>query len=250
MAKSLLEESTVTKRFLFPRKKQIKNPFFINTKIGRLSCYRQLNDVNKKMLIVFHGSNEIINDYFEVFTEEIEKIGCNLLLVEYRGYSYSSGFASLTNIIDDISYVVEACGVSEDKIVVFGRSLGTIYAMHTVKLFPNIKGIIIESGFSDFYEKIKTRLSAEDIDTTEKELKKEVYKYFNIKEIVKNYKGASLFMHAIDDRTISVSQAKKMHEWANEPKTLSLYAEGGHSDIQDTNTERYFSDIKRFIDSL
>ena len=119
MPKSLLEESTVTKRFLFPRRKQIKDPFFIKTKIGKLSCYRQLNNVDKKMLIVFHGSNEIINDYLDVFAKEIEKIGYNLLLVEYRGYSYSSGFASLTNITDDINYIIEACGVSEDKIVIF-----------------------------------------------------------------------------------------------------------------------------------
>lgn len=250
MSQSLLEESTVTKRFLFPRRKHFDEPFFIKTKIGKLSCYRQLKDLNKKMLVVFHGSNEIINDYFDVFAKEIDNIGYNLLLVEYRGYSYSSGFASLTNILDDISYVIKGCGVSEDKIVVFGRSLGTIYAMHSIKLFPNIKGIIIESGFSDFYDRIKRRLNAEDIDTTEKELKDEVYKYFNINNIITNYQGASLFMHGIDDRVIDVSEAKKLHQWANEPKTLSLYAEGGHSDIQETNKEMYFIDIKKFMNSL
>ena len=250
MARSLLEESTVTKRFLFPRKKYLENPFFIKTKTGKLSCYRQFKHIDKKMLIVFHGSNEIINDYFDVFAKEIEKIEYNLLLVEYRGYSYSSGFASLTNILDDISYIVKGCGVPEDQIVIFGRSLGTIYAMHTIKLFPDIKGIIIESGFSDFYDRIKRRLNAEDIETTEEELKNEVYKYFNIEETLKGYKGSCLFMHAIDDRTISVDHAKKLHEWANGSKTLSLYAEGGHSVIQDINTGRYFLDIKKFMGSL
>ncbi len=248
MSKSFLEESTVTKRFLFPRRKHIENPFFIKTKIGKLSCYRHLKDINKSMLIVFHGSNEIVNDYIEVFAKEIDKIGYNLLIVEYRGFSYSSGFASLTNILDDISYIIENCGVAEDKIIAFGRSLGTVYAMHAIKLFPKIKGIIIESGFSDFYERINKRLNAEDIDVTEKELKNEVYKYFNVKETIQNFKGASLFMHSIDNRTINVAEAKKMHNWANNPKTLSLYSEGGHTDFQEINKEKYFNDIKIFMD--
>ncbi|MBN1251448.1 MAG: alpha/beta hydrolase [Bacteroidales bacterium] len=250
MVKSLLEESTVTKRFLFPRKKHLDNPFFIKTKNDRLSCYRQFSHIDKKMLIVFHGSNEIVNDYIDVFAKKIDKMGYNLLVAEYRGYSYSSGFANLVNILDDIYYIIKDCGVAEEDIVVFGRSIGTIYAMHAIKLFPKIKGIIIESGIADFYDRIIKRLSPEDIETTEEQLKEEINKYFDIEKTIKSYKGSSLFMHTIDDRIIGVEHSKKLHEWANEPKTISLYAEGGHCDIQDMNQEMYFHDIKKLIDSL
>jgi uncharacterized protein len=248
MAKSILEDRTISKRFLFPREKHFHAPYLITTKSNKLSCYRRIVDDKKKMLIVFHGSNEVVPDYLEVFAHEVAAMGYNLLIAEYPGYSLSTGTSSLINIIGEIPYIIKNCGIPVGQLVIFGRSLGTAYAVNTVSQFPEIKGLIIESGIADFYERLDRRVSPEDIDTTEKILREEVLKFFNIEQQLKEFKGSTLIMHTNEDRIINVRHAKLNHEWANEPKKLMLFEQGDHSDIQFSNKEAYFKTIHEFLD--
>jgi esterase/lipase len=247
--RSILEDRTISKRFLFPRDKNFPGSFPIYTGSNTLFCYRAHNHPGKKMLLVFHGSNEIGADYIEVFAHEIDKAGYNLFVAEYPGYSQSTGNANLINIIDEIPYIIENCEVPINEIVVFGRSLGTAYSINTINKFPDISGIIIESGIADFYERLNRRVSPEDIDTTEEILRSEVQVYFNIEESLKNYKGSTLIMHTKDDRIINVKHAYQNYEWANEPKILKLFDDGDHSDIQYSNKNEYFHSIKTFMDN-
>lgn len=250
MANSILEDRTISKRFLFPREKHFDSPFLVASPEEKLSCYRQMRFEDAKMLVVFHGSNEIVQDYMESFAHEIDKMGYNLFLVEYPGYSLSTGTPNLINILKNIPYIIKNCGAPLDKIVVFGRSLGTSYAINAVSQFPKIKGLIIESGIADFYERLERRVSPDDIEVTEEVLRKEVLKYFNIEQQLKSYKGSTLIMHTKEDRIISVDHAERNFNWANEPKKLKLFEEGTHSDIQFSNKREYFDQIKDFMDSL
>jgi hypothetical protein len=249
-SKSILEDRTISKRFLFPRNKSFKQPFVVKTENNTLYCYRQLKHPDKKMLLVFHGSNEVVADYTETFANEIDKMGFNLFVAEYPGYSNSTGKPTLVNIIEEIPYIIKQCGIQANKLVVFGRSLGTAYAINTIDLFPAIGGIIIESGIADFYERLSRRVSPEDIETTEELLKEEVRVYFNIERSLKQFKGSTLIMHTIEDRIINLEHAQKNYEWANEPKLIKVFEEGGHSDIQDCNIKDYFKTIKLFMDSI
>jgi len=240
--KSILEDRTITKRFLFPIDKNNQGAYPIKTGSNTLNCYKQHNHPGKKMLLVFHGSNEIVADYLNGFAHEIDKSGYNLFIAEYPGYSQSTGFPTLINIIDDLPYIIKHCEVNPNQIVVFGRSLGTAYAINAIDKFPQISGLILESGIADFYERL-------NIETTEEILKKEVLKYFNIEQCLKQFKGSTLIMHTIADRIINVQHAHQNFEWANEPKTLKLFEEGDHSDIQDSNKNEYFKLIKEFMDN-
>jgi alpha-beta hydrolase superfamily lysophospholipase len=248
-AKSILEDRTISKRFLFPRDKNNPGLFPVYTDINTLYCYKQHNHPGKKMLLVFHGSNEIVTDYLDSFSVEIDQLGYNLFIAEYPGYSQSTGIATLINILEEIPAIVKNCDVPANEIVVFGRSLGTAYAINAINLFPSICGLIIESGIADFYERLNRRVSAEDIETTEEILKEEVLKYFNIEKSLKNYKGNTLIIHTKEDRIISAQHAHQNYEWANEPKTLKLFDEGDHSDIQYCNKVEYFQTIKEFMDN-
>ncbi len=250
MAKSILEDRTVSKRFLFPREKHFADPFMIESSRIMLSCYKQERFKNAKMLVVFHASNEIVEDYTESFAHEIEKMGVNLLIAEYPGYSMSTGTPSLINIIEVIPAIIKNCGTSLKNLVVFGRSLGTAYAIDAVSQFPEIKGLIIESGIADFYERLDRRVSADDVDSTAEVLKKEVLKYFDIENKLKSYKGNTLIMHTRDDRIIDAKHALQNFEWANEPKELKLFEAGDHSDIQFLNKREYFDTIREFIERL
>jgi len=222
----------------------------IQTSLSKLSCYKQMRYKNSKMLIVFHASNEVVTDYMESFAHEIDKMGVNLFVAEYPGYSMSTGSPSLINITEIIPYLIKNSDTPVDKLIVFGRSLGTSYAIDAVSQFPEIKGLIIESGIADFYERLERRVSPDDVDASEDELKQEVLKYFNIEKKLNNYNGATLVMHTKEDRIINVKHAMQNFEWANEPKELKLFDEGNHSDIQFCNKREYFDTMFEFIKKL
>lgn len=247
---SILKDNIITKRFLFPRKKKLQNPYIINAKGNKLSCVRQMRFKNAKMLIVFHAGSELVDDYTGSFAHEIDKMGINLLLVEYPGYSMSTGEANIIDILDLIPDVINNCETSVEKLIVFGRSLGAAYAVDTVAKFPEIKGLIIESGIADFYDRLTKRVNAAEIDCTEDALKADVLKYFNTKQKLKKYTGSTLIMHAKDDRIIGTEQALKNYEWANEPKKIKIFDNGVHKDIQFSNKREYFDIIFEFVSSI
>ncbi len=247
---SILKDSTITKRFLFPRKKDFANPFFVSSNGQKLSCIKMMNFENAKMLMVFHAGNELVVDYTEVFAREIEQMGLNLFLVEYPGYAMSEGVADIVNILDIIPDVIKNCGVATKDLIVFGRSLGASYAIDTVNKFPDIKGLIIESGPADFYKRIQKRVNAEDLDCTEEVLQKEILKYFDTEKKLKAYRGSTLVMHAQDDRIIETEQALVNYNWANEPKGLQIFEFGTHKEIEYNNKLEYFNTIWEFVKSL
>lgn len=56
-------------------------------------------------------------------------LACNILMVEYRGYGLSHGYASERGIYMDaqaaMDYLAARTDVNQNRIIVFGRSLGT-----------------------------------------------------------------------------------------------------------------------------
>ncbi len=247
---SILKDNIITKRFLFPRKKNIDNPHFIYANGDKLSCIRHLDFENAKMLIVFHAGNELVEDYADTFAEEVKKMGVNLLLVEYPGYSISSGESDIVSILDIVPDVIKNCGASIENLVVFGRSIGAAYAVEAVAKYPNIKGLIIESGAADFYKRISRRVTAEDMDCTEEEFKQEILKYFDTQQKLSTYKGATLIMHAGEDRIIDTEQALLNYSWVKQPKVLKLFDLCTHKDLQYSNEQEYFTTISNFIKKL
>ncbi len=247
---SILKDNILTKRFLFPRKKKFENPFFIYSNGNKLSCIRFKNFENGKMLVVFHAGNELVLDYSGSFAFEIEKMGINLLLVEYPGYAMSSGESDVLSILDIIPDIVRTCSTPLKDMIVFGRSIGAVYAIDTVSKFPDICGLIIESGVADFYQRIIKRVNAEDLDCSDELLKTEIFKYFDNKKKLKNFKGRTLIMHAADDRIIETEQAFMNYKWANGPKCLELFELSTHKGMHISHRDKYFGFIADFVNKL
>jgi hypothetical protein len=39
-------------------------------------------------------------------------------------------------MLEDVRLIVEACKIPSEKIIFFGRSLGSLYALHEASLYP------------------------------------------------------------------------------------------------------------------
>merc|ERR1719350_1017017 len=68
-----------------------------------------------------------------------------VIFAEYRGYGGSGGWPTLCRMQEDLPRIVAAAGVPPEQLVVYGRSMGSVFALATAALFPAVRGLILES---------------------------------------------------------------------------------------------------------
>ena len=245
-----LDHPILSSRYFYPWPNNFEEPFFVEGDGFRLGCrYRHLH-ADAPTIIHFHGNGESVADYLDEFEERIAGLGANLLLAEYRGYGMSSGVPALAAMLDDVELIVEASGVPPERIVFFGRSLGSLYALHGASRYPQAAGLIIESGLADPLERILVRIDPHDVGATLEELQSSVERCFNQHEKIAAFRGRVLVMHTRNDDLVSVSHAERLYDWANEPKDLLVFERGDHNSILAANQEAYFAAVGTFIQNL
>ncbi len=159
----------------------------------------------------------------------------------------SSGEPALAAMLEDVRLIVEAAAIPPEEIIFFGRSLGSLYALHGASLYPQAAGLIIESGLADPLERILIRIEPRQVGATMDELKNEVDRCFNQQEKISSFIGRILIMHTRNDDLVSVRHAERLYDWANEPKELFVFERGDHNTILPANEEEYFAKVGNLI---
>lgn len=250
MNNPFLDHPLLSSRYFYPWQNSFEEPFFVEGDGFRLGCrYIHVHD-DAPTIIHFHGNGETVADYCGEFEERIAGLGANLLLAEYRGYGMSGGVPALTAILDDVELIVEVSGVPPERIIFFGRSLGSLYALHGVSRYPQAAGVIVESGIADLLERILIRIEPHDVGATIDELRASVERCFNQHEKIAAFRGRVLVMHTRNDDLLPVSHAERLHAWANEPKELLVFERGDHNTILSVNQEAYITAVETFIQSI
>jgi len=205
---------------------------------------------------------------FRMFCE----MGCNILLVEYRGYGASSGTPSL--VLDDVKdvceHLVKHKSTKIEDMIVFGRSLGSVYCIHFAFLYPHIAGMILDSSTSipaDFVMKRRPKLNEGEMSR----LVDEVRTHLDHKQKLSSYIHPLLVLHCKDDALFSPSQATDNFNAAGEKhwvsqqatptitntsvqtvtqlgnKSVVLFTKGGHNYMTTVNFEEYSEHIRSFM---
>jgi fermentation-respiration switch protein FrsA (DUF1100 family) len=250
MNPSILDHPLVSERYFFPRSEAFENPFWVDCGDVKLSCYYRQKYPEAKTIIFFHGNGEIVADYFDLFVPVFEQMGYNLFLAEYRGYSMSTGVPGLKAMLADVGKIIKAVNLPPEKLVLFGRSIGSLYVVHGVHLFPDIAGLIIESGIGVLLERLLVRVHPREIGITLEQMEKAVNEDFNHQEKLAGYKGSTLVLHAEHDSLVHYAHGQKLYDWAPEPKTIKIFEKGDHNDIMVVNAEEYFRLIYQFLTRL
>ncbi|HLP47498.1 MAG TPA: alpha/beta hydrolase [Candidatus Kapabacteria bacterium] len=250
MSSSIFDHPLVTERYFFPRHEAFENPFWVDCGDARLACYFHHKHPGAKTVIFFHGNGEVVADYIDLYVPVFDQMGCNILLAEYRGYGMSTGTPALAGMLDDVSAIIDSVNQPPEQLILFGRSIGSLYALHGVYLFPTTAGLIIESGIADILERVLLRVQPSEMIVSMETLQEEVKKVFNHRQKLAGYKGATLIMHAKHDSLVNVSHGQQLHDWAPEPKTLMLFEQGDHNDILMANAQEYVLSIYRFLSTL
>ncbi|MBP1728832.1 MAG: hypothetical protein H6Q56_1205 [Deltaproteobacteria bacterium] len=243
----LLDHPLLSSRYFYPWPNRFADPFFVEGAGFRLGCrYLKVAD-ELPTIIHFHGNGESVVDYLGDFEQRIAGLGANLLLAEYRGYGMSSGEPALAAMLDDVALVVTASGVPQERIIFFGRSLGSLYAVHGAALYPGSAGLIIESGLADPLERILVRVEPRQLGASLAELQSAVEHSLNQRKKIASFRGRVLVMHACNDDLVAASHAERLHAWASDPKELLIFERGDHNTILPANEEAYFAAVGNFI---
>jgi pimeloyl-ACP methyl ester carboxylesterase len=180
-----------------------------------------------------------------------EDMGLNQLFVEYRAYGGSSGEAKLVAMLADGEAVMQAAGIAPEQAVVFGRSIGSFYAIELAHRQPSVAGLIIESGIADPYERFLTYSNLESAGISESDVRAEVAKHFNHQSKLSGYTNPLLILHAENDRLIDMSHAERNEAWAGSKyKRLVRFPNGDHNTIFPANMNPYIATVKEFVEGL
>lgn len=251
MPPSMLDHAALSARFFFPRRAKVEPAFWVDTHDGeRLACFRATSHPSAPTVVYFHGNGEVVSDMLPAFPTWMASLGCNVVLAEYRGYGMSTGAPALVSQLDDVGALLDAIDVPDEKLVLFGRSLGSLYALEGARRRPGAAGLVLESGIFDAGERVRLRVSAADVGATEEELDAELARYFDPVGSLAAFRGHTLVLHTLHDSIVAAHHAESLHAAAREPKRLVLFEEGGHNDIFWRNREAYMAAVAELLRPL
>ena len=244
---SIADHPIITERYFFPMEVPLADPHLVDVGEATLACHYADGGYDQTV-VHFHGNGEVVADYLPGFVHQLHQLGANAFFAEYRGYGGSTGTPMLGAMLDDVSAIRDALDVDDDQIVVFGRSIGSIYAIEFAARHPEIAGLVVESGIADVLERILLRARPSELGTTLEALKADFGTLFDHRRKLQSYSGPSLFMHADRDHLVDVSHAERNAEWAGEEAKLVVFDKGDHNTIFHANREVYLAELAQFLE--
>jgi len=206
-----------------------------------LKGWFHLKDPKKKTILFFHGNAGTLDNRIYKLNF-LGNLDVNFLIIAWRGYSGSSGKPSEFGLYQDAKSALNwlnSKGITEDKIILYGESLGTSVAIE-VGQNKDFAGVILETPFTSMVDVGKTKYPFFPVSLLLKD------KYESDKKI-KNIKSPILIMHGEADKIVPFWMGEKIYQLANEPK-YSYFTK--YDDHMMEYNEKLLNELKKFIDSL
>ena len=248
---SILDQPVISGCYLFPQDRRVENPLLVDVDGARLACFHRVTNPDALTLVHFHGNGEAVADYIPEITDLFANMGVNLLFVEYREYGGSTGSAQLVAMLGDGEAAMRAAGIPPERAVVFGRSIGSLYAIELAARLGNVAGLILESGIADPSERFLTYADLTGTGIKEADVHAEVKTHFNHQQKLAGYTNPLLILHTENDGLIDISHAERNLQWAGSAnKQLVRFPHGNHNSILPVNLTEYIDAVKHFIASV
>lgn len=259
MTQHPLDDPQITENLYFPRK-AVPNthPGSSSIKDGTIPVedvelgYRlYIHTSTAPVLLFFHGNGEVASDY-DSLAPLYHQAGVSVIVVDYRGYGWSTGRTLTTRMLPDAQAALEALeGVlSEHGIVpgrplfVKGRSLGSAPAVYVALKNPErFKGVILESGYADAPSLFR-RMGIPLPDDVPENDSLPIHNGNKMKRV----DLPLLVIHGEHDTLIPVEQGKALYEASpSRNKDLFIIPGAGHNNLLMAGIDRYFGAVADFV---
>lgn len=251
---SSLDQPQILRVAFYPRKSPVKpsspnaKNYFIEVEEGvKVGCRFHTVEFNCPSLLYFHGNGTIVDD-LDQFAPFYSKIGINLFVASYRGYGFSDGTPTITDLIKDSHPIFKAFRkiVEEHNfrksLLVMGRSIGSIPAAEIAYHYQNdIQGLIIESGPAN-----NLRQYIRGLIPPYHPIWGNEWKFLNKVKLRSIYKP-TLIIHAQCDSNIPLEEARELYDnSAAKDKRLEIIPNADHNDLMIVGRQQYYSAIQEF----
>jgi fermentation-respiration switch protein FrsA (DUF1100 family) len=176
---------------------------------------------------------------------QLAQLGVHVLLLDYRGYGRSDGRPSEDGVFADaragLAYLLEERGFPEERVVLFGRSLGGAVAVDLAQDRP-LAGVILESTFPSAASVARLSLG--------RVVAALVGDRFASDRKIARLRAPLLFLHGDRDRVIPFALGRQLYALAPEPKDFAIIVGAGHNDTTQVGGRPYFERIARFLDRV
>lgn len=194
-------------------------------------------------LVWFHGNAGNISHRLENLALLHRRVGCAVLLFDYREYGLSGGSITKAGTFLDAEAAydtaVDRAEGGPARLMFFGRSLGTALAVHLAVGRP-CAGVILEAAFTST-EAMRALYGPFLPPPTPGEAA-----YDSLSQI-ESVSAPLLFIHGTHDAVIPPSMSQALYERAREPKRLYWVQGADHNDTYLTGGDAYFQTIAEFI---
>ncbi|MDD5299943.1 MAG: alpha/beta hydrolase [Gallionella sp.] len=195
-------------------------------------------------VLYLHGNARNIAHNLESVLRYRE-LGCNLLLVDYRGYGKSTGGKPSENkVYEDAEaawqYLLKQRGVRPQQTFIYGLSLGSAIAVDLAVRHPEAAGLIMESSFTSMRAMGELRYEFLPVDLL-------LNQRFETLQKIQQLKIPVLLIHGTWDQRIPYEMSQRLYAAAPQPKSLLLIEGGEHSNSRAIGWVEYRNAVTAFI---
>jgi len=204
-------------------------------------------------VLYFHGNAGNIGHRLMNVKGFVQMLGCNVCLLEYRGYGHSDGTPSEDGLYMDaqaaLDYLVGRPDVDQRKIIVFGRSLGGAVAVDLASRLENstkIRCLMVENTFTSIPEVAKSLFNLKFVRC----LPRWFYKNQFLSRLkVPRLTVPVMFLSGTADQLIPPNMATELYNaTSSETKQLARFPGGSHNETW--MCSHYYQTIEYFLDEV
>ncbi|ORY65985.1 Alpha/Beta hydrolase protein [Pseudomassariella vexata] len=203
---------------------------------------------SKCTVIMFHGNAGNIGHRLPIARMLVNYIGCNVFMLEYRGYGLSTGEPDEKGIMIDaqtaLDYLRNRAETSAHKLMVYGQSLGGAVSIKLVaknQHAGDIVGLILENTF------LSMRSLIPSVIPPAKYLTYLCHQVWPSETLILSITEVPiLFLSGLQDEIVPPAHMRKLYELATTPTKIWKPLPGGDHNSS-VLEEGYFEAILDFV---
>lgn len=202
-----------------------------------------------RTLIFFHGNAGNIGSRLPNIEILVKRTNTNVLILAYRGYGDSEGSPSEEGLGLDaeatLEYALNDDEINNDRIFVFGRSLGAaVGARLASEKSKHLQGIILENGFCSIADMVDHLMP---MVAKFKFLIQRIF--YPTVDYIRKATCPVLIVRGVKDEIVPSFHGVELHRSAINAKFSTLYecAEGDHNNTWRIGGEEYILAFKKFF---
>ena len=199
----------------------------------------------KATLLFFHGNAGNLSHRLDNI-RDLVPLGLNVFIFDYRGYGRSEGSPDETGILLDAQAaydtLIQTRNATPDRLILFGRSLGGVFAAHTAR-HNKCAGLILEATFTDAKDMANKMIPFLPIGFA-------IRSKLDAVNQVPHITVPKLFFHGTADEVIPYRLGRKLYDAAAQPKEFYDIDGAGHNDTTRVGGAPYYAKLQSFINKV